>query len=70
MLKTSEGRERLTALRPSKTVSRQSDAFEDATSASLLQASRLSRRFKISPSLATAIAELAFGAPETWGSRR
>ena len=66
MLKTGEGRERLTALRPSKTVSRQSDTFEDIAPASFLQASRLSRRFKFSPSLATVVAELAYGQPETW----
>ena len=66
MLKTSEGRERLTALRPSETVPRQSDISETTVSAPFLQASRLTRRFKMSPAVAAVMASLAYDTPENW----
>lgn len=56
--------------RASVTVSRQIDSAEDIAPASFLQASRLTRRFNLSPALAAQVAELVFAVPETWGSRK
>ena len=51
-------------------VSLQADIHGYALSAGALQARSISQRFAISGALAAALAELAYGSPETWRAAR
>lgn len=46
------------------------DNSRDTAQPANLQAARLTKRFKFSPAVATTIAALAYGTPETWGAVR
>lgn len=68
--KTVEGRSAGKRSRPSDVVSRQIDTSEIALSPPEIQTARLRKRYDFSPSLAAAIAELAFASSDSWRATR
>lgn len=61
-----EGRAALASRRPSGCLSRQNDTPEVALTPLEIQTARLRARYDFSPSLAAAIAELAFPSSASW----
>jgi hypothetical protein len=68
--KSIEGRSAARRSRPSEDVARQTDPSELALSPLQIQTARLRARYDFSPSLAVAIAELAFASTDSWRATR